>query len=64
MSHLDICSTRYRKKKGRESNWQFDSQPLKVGFLGITKGGAMANATTKIKIKISHLKSKTLNFQM
>jgi hypothetical protein len=31
MSHLDICSTTYGKKKGRESNWQFDSRPLKVG---------------------------------
>ncbi len=31
MSHLDICSTSYGRKKGRESNWQFDSQPLKVG---------------------------------
>jgi len=31
MSHLDICNTSYGKKKGRESNWQFDSQPLKVG---------------------------------
>jgi hypothetical protein len=31
MSHLDICSTSYGKKKGQESNWQFDSQPLKVG---------------------------------
>jgi hypothetical protein len=30
MSHLDICSTSYGQKKGRESNWQFDSQPLKV----------------------------------
>jgi hypothetical protein len=30
MSHLDICSTSYGKKKRRESNWQFDSQPLKV----------------------------------
>jgi hypothetical protein len=30
MSHLDICSTNYGKKKGRESNWQFDSRPLKV----------------------------------
>jgi hypothetical protein len=30
MSHLDICNTSYSKKKGRESNWQFDSQPLKV----------------------------------
>jgi len=31
MSHLDICSTSYKRKKGRESNWQFDSRPLKVG---------------------------------
>jgi hypothetical protein len=30
MSHLDICSTSYDKKKGRGSNCQFDSQPLKV----------------------------------
>jgi hypothetical protein len=25
MGHLDICSTSYDKKKGRKSNWQFDS---------------------------------------
>jgi hypothetical protein len=31
MSHLDICSTSYGQKKGRESNWQFDSRPLKFG---------------------------------
>jgi hypothetical protein len=31
MSHLDICSTSYGWKKGRQSNWQFDSRPLKVG---------------------------------
>jgi len=30
MGHLDICSTRYGKKKGQESNWQFDFRPLKV----------------------------------
>jgi hypothetical protein len=30
MSHLDICSPSYEQKKGRESNWQFDSRPLKV----------------------------------
>jgi len=30
MSHLDICSPSYGQKKGRESNWQFDFQPLKV----------------------------------
>ncbi len=31
MSHLDICSSSYGQKKGRESNWQFDSRPLKLG---------------------------------
>jgi hypothetical protein len=30
MSHLDICKTIYGWMKGRESNWQFDSRPLKV----------------------------------
>jgi hypothetical protein len=31
VGHLDICSPSYGQKKGRESNWQFDSRPLKVG---------------------------------
>jgi hypothetical protein len=31
MGHLDICSTRYGKKKGREPSWQFDFRPPKVG---------------------------------
>jgi hypothetical protein len=31
MSHSEICSTSYGRKKGRESNWQFDFRPLKVG---------------------------------
>jgi hypothetical protein len=30
MSHLNIYNTSYGQKKGRESNWQFDSRPLKV----------------------------------
>jgi hypothetical protein len=30
MTHLNIWNTSYGQKKGRESNWQFDSQPLKV----------------------------------
>jgi len=30
MSHLDICSRSYGRKKGQESNWQFNSRPLKV----------------------------------
>jgi len=31
IGHLDIYSPCYGQKKGQESNWQFDSQPLKVG---------------------------------
>jgi hypothetical protein len=30
IAHLDIWNTNYGQKKGRESNWQFDSWPLKV----------------------------------
>jgi hypothetical protein len=30
VSHLDIYNTSYGKKKGQESNWQFDSRPLKA----------------------------------
>jgi len=31
IGHLDICSPSYGQKKGRKSNWQFDSRPQKVG---------------------------------
>ncbi len=31
IGHFDICSPSYGQNKGRESNWQFDSWPLKVG---------------------------------
>jgi len=31
IGHLDMCRPSYGQKKGRESNWQFDSRPLKVG---------------------------------
>jgi hypothetical protein len=31
MTHLDIWNTNYGQKKGQESNWEFDSWPLKVG---------------------------------
>jgi hypothetical protein len=30
IGHWDIYSPSYGQKKGRESNWQFDSRPLKV----------------------------------
>jgi hypothetical protein len=31
IGHLDIYRPSYGQKRGRESNWQFDSRPLKVG---------------------------------
>jgi hypothetical protein len=31
IGHLDICRPSYGQKKGRESDWQFDSRPLKIG---------------------------------
>jgi len=31
IGNLDVYSPSYGRKKGRESNWQFDSRPLKVG---------------------------------
>jgi len=30
MTHLDIWNTSYGQRKGQESSWRFDSQPLKV----------------------------------
>jgi hypothetical protein len=30
IGHLDIFSPSYWQKKGHESNWQFDSRPIKV----------------------------------
>jgi hypothetical protein len=31
ITHLNISNTSYGQKKGQESNWQFDSRPLKAG---------------------------------
>jgi hypothetical protein len=31
IGNSNICNPSYGQKKGRESNWQFDSRPLKVG---------------------------------
>jgi hypothetical protein len=31
ITHLDISNTSYGQKKSQESNWQFNSRPLKVG---------------------------------
>jgi hypothetical protein len=31
MTHLDTQNTNHGQKKGRKSNWQFNSRPLEVG---------------------------------
>jgi hypothetical protein len=49
MSHLDICSTSYGRKKGWESNWQFDSRPLK-GKNQFDPGMCRWNATHRWKV--------------
>jgi hypothetical protein len=41
IGHLDIYSPSYGQRNGQESNWQFDSRPLKVGnrpFPNVTLG--------------------------
>jgi hypothetical protein len=42
IGNSDICSPRYGQKKGRESNWQFDSRPIIDAFptsdLGVQYG--------------------------
>jgi len=46
IGHLDICSPSYGQKKGWESNWQFDSRPLKVGnrpLLDVCRWSAMGH---------------------
>ncbi len=48
IGHLDICSPSYGQKKGRESNWQFDSRPLKVGNRPLPNF-ALKNATRRWK---------------
>ncbi len=47
-TNLNICSTSYGRKKGRESNWQFDSRPLKVRNRP-DPGACMWNATHRWK---------------
>ncbi len=44
IGHFDIFSPSYGQKKGRESIWQFDSQPLKVRnrpLLDVTRWSAI-----------------------
>jgi len=48
IGHLDICRPSYGQKKGRESNWQFDSRPLKVGSRPLPDL-RMESATTRWK---------------
>jgi hypothetical protein len=48
IGNSDICSSSYGQKKGRESNWQFDSRPLKVGNQP-SVGKILTRATTLVQ---------------
>ncbi len=54
--HLDIFRPRYGQKKGRESNWQFDSRPLKVGIdLFPTSDDSMQHGVGKLSRRATTL---------
>jgi hypothetical protein len=51
MNHLDIYSISYGQKKGRESNWQFVSRPLKLGIDSIpVRPGEVRHTVEKLLI--------------
>jgi hypothetical protein len=56
IGHLDIRSPSYGQKKGRESNWQFDSWPLKIDLFSTSDlrvrhvvGKSSTRATTLVQ---------------
>jgi hypothetical protein len=55
MSHSDIYNPSYRLKKGRESNWQFDSRPLKswesTRLRGLQEEGDMALESSQRELR-------------
>jgi hypothetical protein len=48
ITHLDIWNISYGQKKGRESNWQFDSHPISLHAGGVrpTVEKLLTRATT------------------
>jgi hypothetical protein len=56
ITHLDIWNTSYGQKKGQESNWQFDSLPLKVGHhLNFLRVGGVWHTVEKLSTKATTL---------
>jgi hypothetical protein len=56
ISHLDFCSTSYGRKKGRESNWQFDSRPQKVeNRPDLVRAGGVRHAVEKLSRRATSL---------
>jgi hypothetical protein len=56
MTHSDIYKTSYGKKKGRESNWQFDSRPQNVGIDSISvRAGGVQHTVGKLSTKATTL---------
>jgi hypothetical protein len=56
IAHLDIWNTSYGQKKGLESNWQFDSRPLKLGVDPIPlRADGMQHTFRKLSMKATTL---------
>jgi hypothetical protein len=56
ITHLNIWNTSYGQKKGRESNWQFDSRPLKSKIDPISlRAGGVPHTIGKFSTKATTL---------
>jgi hypothetical protein len=56
MSHLDICSKSYGKKKGQESKWQLTSDHQKSGIdLTLRCAGGVQHAIEKLLTRATSL---------
>jgi len=52
MTHLDTSNISYGQKKGQESNWQFNSRPLKVGNRLLAFSGVPHLESSQQELKI------------
>jgi len=56
MNHLETSNTSCGQKKGRESNWQFDSRPLKVeNRLILLREGGIQHIPRKLSTRATTL---------
>jgi hypothetical protein len=65
LSHVDIYNTRYGQKKGQESNWQFDSWPLKVGNQPTSmRASGMGHTVGKLSMRTTTLLQTLSRFEV